>query len=132
MRKEFFLPSYDIKYLETTGWQWETIVESNKQWLLIRDWPVAYKGYNVDKVDVALLISPSYPEAQIDMAYFHPPLKRSDGKAIVRQANQSIDGKDFQRWSRHRRPDDPWRSGVDEISTHLVLVDNWLKRELEK
>ena len=89
-------------------------------------------GYNVEKADVALLIHPTYPTAQIDMAYFFPALIRNDRAKIKALANQSIEGKIYQRWSRHRTPQNPWRSGLDDVSTHLELVKNWLLREFKK
>ena len=43
-----------------------------------------------------------------------------------------VDGKDFQQWSRHRTTESPWRPGEDDLSSHLVLVDDWLEREFKK
>ncbi len=56
-----------------------------------------------------------------------------DGKAIGATGNcQLIDGRQFQRWSRHRTPGNPWRSGVDDIEAHIILVKHWLEREFAK
>ncbi len=132
MRRQFDLPSFDTQYLGTTGLEWETIVEGAGRWLLLHDRPVP-RGYNVERVTAALQIPPSYPEAPIDMVYFHPHLSRKDGRAIgATQALQQLDGKPFQRWSRHRTAAAPWRSGEDDVCSHLVLVDDWLAREFEK
>jgi len=131
MRRQFDLPSFDTVYLVTTGLEWETITEGAGHWLLLHDRPVP-NGYNVERVEVALQIPPSYPEAQIDMAYFHPPLSRKDGKPIGALLDQLLDGKFFQRWSRHRTAAAPWRPGEDDLFSHLVLVDDWLAREFEK
>lgn len=131
MRKQFELPSFDAKYLETTGLAWETIVESSGRWLLLHNRLVP-RGYTVEHVSVALQIPAGYPDAEIDMAYFHPDLTRSDGKPIgAADARQDLDGKSFQRWSRHRTGESAWRPGDDDISTHLVLVDDWLEREFQ-
>ena len=134
MRRQFELPSFDTQYLQTLGLKWETIAEhgGKKRWLLLHDWPVPTDGYNVGLAIVALLIAPGYPDAQIDMAYFHPPLARKDGKAIGALASHNLDGKTFQRWSRHRTKEAPWRPGEDDVSSHLVLVTDWLEREFEK
>ena len=86
----------------------------------------------MESVTVALQIPPGYPDAQIDMAYFHPHLARKDGRAIGALSAQDLDGKVFQRWSRHRTGEAPWRPGEDDVSSHLVLVDDWLERELAK
>ncbi len=131
MRRQFVLPSFDVAHLDSTGLAWETVVDSGNRWVLVHDRPVPI-GYTVERVTLALLIAPSYPEAQIDMAYFHPQLARKDGKPIGALAAQDIEGKGFQRWSRHRTGESPWRPGEDDVFTHLVLVDDWLERELAK
>lgn len=132
MRRHFSLPAGDSGFLDSLGLAWETIVDPNGQWLLLPGWKHAVEGYNLNCLCVALQISPGYPEAQIDMVYFHPPLQRVDGKAIGTISDHSLDGRTFQRWSRHRTAESPWRPDVDEISTHLALVEDWLARELMK
>jgi hypothetical protein len=131
MRRQFELPSFDTQHLGTTGLNWETIIEGSGRWLLIHDRPVP-NGYTVERVAVALQIPPGYPDAQIDMAYFYPHLARKDGQPINALAGHALDGKEFQRWSRHRTGEAPWRPGEDDICSHLVLVDDWLAREFEK
>lgn len=132
MRRQFDPPSFDSQYLGTTGLEWETIAEpAGSRWLLIHNWPVR-AGYNVERVLVALQIPPGYPDAQIDMVYFHPDLSRKDGQPIGALAGHNLDGKTFQRWSRHRTGEAPWRPGEDDVSSHLVLVNDWLAREFEK
>lgn len=126
MRRAFDLPEGDREYLAARGLPWETIIEGS-QWLLVHECPIV-TGYNHETATAALLIAPGYPESQIDMVYFFPELARVDGKPIPALSPQSLDGKTFQRWSRHRN-DDPWRPGVDDVSTHLLQVDEWLRRE---
>ena len=133
MKRQFTLPEYDAQYLATTGLDWETIVDqSGSRWLILRDWPIRPSGYNVDRATATLLIPPGYPDTQLDMVYFHPHLARTDSKSIGALSPQEIDGTTFQRWSRHRTSEAPWRPGEDDISTHMVLVDDWLGREFEK
>ncbi len=127
-RTDFLMPEADKEYLAASGFNWETVQEGSNQWLIVRDFPVP-SGYNADKVDVALMIPPGYPTAQIDMAYFHPPLVRTDGRGINALSQQSIEGKNYQRWSRHRTGQNPWRPDVDDVSTHISLVSHWLERE---
>lgn len=131
LRQQFQMPESDREFLETRGLPWETITESNYKWLLIHDFPVT-EGYNLNKVTVALMIVAGYPDAQIDMVYFYPPLQRVNGEQIKALASQNIDGKTYQRWSRHRTPKNPWRPGEDDISTHLAQVEFWLEKELKK
>lgn len=108
-----------------------TLTCDGLQWLLIHKFPIP-SGYNVECAMAALQIPPSYPDAQIDMVYFHPQLARVDGRAIPNLTDQPLDGKTFQRWSRHRQGETPWRVGVDDVGTHLLLVEEWLRRELRK
>jgi hypothetical protein len=129
MRRQFKLPAHDEEFLESLGFPWETISDGNF-WLLIHGYPIP-SGYNVDKADVALMIPAQYDAAQIDMAYFLPNLNKTSGKGINRVTPRQIDGKIFQQWSRHRKTNE-WVPGVDNIATHLSLVDNWLTNDLTR
>lgn len=131
MRKEFTLPEEDTEYLDSTSCKWECIKDGKHQWLLIHDYPVP-KGYNVKKVKVAMRIDSGYPVSQIDMAYFFPALSLNSGKKIAALANKVIEGENWQRWSRHRTGQNPWRPGIDDVSTHLQLVNFWFEKELNK
>lgn len=131
MRRQFQLPESDEAHLESLARPWETLVESGVQWLLIHQWPLP-AGYTHPAVSIAVRIETGYPEAQLDMVYVLPHLARVDGVAINNLTNQSISGQDWQRWSRHRTAANPWRPGVDDLSTHLFLVDDWFAREFLK
>lgn len=130
LSQAFALPDADQRYLDNLGLSWECIIDGRAQWIIIRGWQVP-EGYNYRHVDLALLIAPLYPDAQIDMVYFNPSLARTDGKGIRQLSNQGIQGKTWQRWSRHRTQQNPWRPGVDDIASHLALIDDWLRREFE-
>ncbi len=129
-RKTFSLPAEDEEFLNNKGLHWETLSQNGLKWLIIYDYPVPV-GYNRELVEVALLIPPAYAAAEIDMVYFYPALARTTGRPIAATSQQALDNKIFQRWSRHRNPGD-WRPGLDNISTHLILVDNWLDKELNR
>lgn len=128
MRREFDLPEADREFLDARGRLWETIL-NGQRWLLVGNYEVC-SGYNHAEVTVALSIESAYPDSQIDMAYFFPALSLSSGRAIGALTDQPIDGKSFQRWSRHRTPQNPWRPEVDCVATHLIQVDEWLRREV--
>ncbi|MBL8202580.1 MAG: hypothetical protein JNM09_00020 [Blastocatellia bacterium] len=129
MRQQFLLPEADREFLHASGMVWETIVEGGSQWLLLHAFNLP-PGYNQQQVTVALQILPGYPDVQLDMVWFSPALHRLDGRPIGALSGQDIDGKPYQRWSRHRTPQNPWRPGDDDLSTHLLLVTHWLEREL--
>ena len=129
LRRDFRLPSIDEQYLDSLGLPWETVRDIGLLWLLVHDWKIG-PGYNTDAVRIALQIPGGYSDNQIDMVYFLPPLARIDRRPIATISSQLICGETYQRWSRHRTSANPWRPGIDDISTHLTLVDEWLKREL--
>jgi hypothetical protein len=131
MRRDFSLPEEDMEWLESLGRPYELVREGAVQRVVLHEYPVP-DGYTVARVSINVRIEPGYPDAQIDMAYFHPPLARRDGATIGSLANDPFDGRNWQRWSRHRTPANPWRPGVDNLSTHFALVDEWLVREFRK
>lgn len=131
MRREFDLPEQDVDYLSSLGLNWECFRDSGNNWLVIQDFPVP-PGFNVQKVQVALQIMPGYPVAQLDMAYFYPHLQLVNKKTIGAISFQMINGNNFQRWSRHRTAANPWRPGIDDLSSHLATVTHWFERELKK
>lgn len=130
-RKQFELHEEDQEFLNSLGLPWETLSDSTGMWIIVYNYPVC-SGYNVETVTVAIKVEPGYPRAQLDMAYFYPALSRKDGQPIGAVSGQQIDGKAFQRWSRHRTGENPWREGIDNLGTHLSLVSFWFKQEFDK
>ena len=131
MRRQFELPEEDVLFLDNLGLDWETIIDRGMHWVIIHDYPV-HPYYNCSETSVAIKIETGYPRSALDMAYFFPHLARKDGKVIRAVCNTLIDGKHYQRWSRHRTPANPWREGVDDLSTHLSLVNFWFEQEFLK
>ena len=128
LRRDFALPEDDEAHLDARGLPWETISSRGNRWLLVHDFP-APPGYTHRTVTVAVQITPGYPTAALDMVYVHPALARQDGRAIGALTTMLLDGKGYQRWSRHRTNENPWRPGVDDVAAHLALVEEWLSRE---
>ncbi len=129
MRREFKLPACDERFLELRGGPWESIVDGSGRWLILHEF-LAPAGYDHRELSAAFRIEPGYPDVQIDMAYFNPHLGRSDGCVIKALSLHPIDGTSWQRWSRHRSSENPWRPGVDDLGSHIVLVGHWLEREI--
>ena len=128
LRRHFDLSADDQRFLDEYGLPWETLVDG-PQWVLVHDFPTV-AGYNHSRVTAAIRLETGYPNTELNMVYFFPALARADGKAIgATQAIQQIDGKVFQRWSRHRTAQNPWKAGRDNIGTHILLVEDWLARE---
>ena len=129
MRCDFDLPAHDVEFLSSTDWDWETVRDGTANWLLLHQFVVP-PGYSQQVVTAALRIEPGYSDTQIDMVYFNPSLARTDGRHVGgTDGTGTILGQTFQRWSRHRTGANPWRPGLDDVSTHIALVRHWLERE---
>ena len=130
-RRDFAMAENDLLALDALGLRWEAISENGVARVVIRDYPIP-PGYTVAANDIFLRLEPSYPTTQIDMVYAHPPLVRSDGRPIRYTVSDVFEGKSWQGWSRHRTPANPWRPELDDIGTHLALVNHWFADELAK
>jgi hypothetical protein len=143
LRRDFDLPEEDEEYLEALGLPWETAVltegGSRALWLFIHDFPLP-TGYSpkheqgsvaLERATAGVRVT-GYPGGALDMVYFHPPLRRTDGRDIPNLGDLTLDGRLFQQWSRHYTPTNPFRVGIDNIGTHLGLVEEWLSREFRR
>jgi hypothetical protein len=125
-RVEFALLPQDVEHLDQLDLRWETPIDGGRRWLIMRNYPLP-TGYRSPVADIAIEVPVSYPGAQLDMFYCHPPLALMTGAAIPQtQCIETITGSPFQRWSRHR----PWDPARDTLATHLALVDESLRREV--
>lgn len=131
LRRQFDLLPEDEQFLNDYGLPWETVVDGS-QWVLIHDFPT-YGPYDHATATAAIRLETGYPNTALDMVYFSPSLARQDGIRInATEVQQSLDGKSFQRWSRHRTPQNPWKPGQDSVGTHIFLIEDWLQREFDK
>jgi hypothetical protein len=133
MRRDFPVDPQDVDYLDAKGYKWEAVNDRSNLWILIHDFPIP-EGYNVRSATAAIHIpSLDYLRMGLDMVYFYPSLHRLDGVRIpATEATMDITGLSYQRWSRHRTAEAPWEVGNDSLITHLLLVENWLKREFKR
>jgi hypothetical protein len=131
LRREFALGENDQEFLNNLGLLWETIKDNGSLWLVLHQWKLP-EGYNVATASLALRIPEGYPDTQIDMAYFEPPLARADRRSINNLSDLPLWGKTYQQWSRHRTGANPWRPNEDDVASHLALVDDWLRREFKE
>lgn len=131
LRRQFDLLPQDREFLDEYGLPWETIIDGS-QWVLVQDFPT-HEYYNHPAVTAAIRMETGYPNTELNMVYFFPALARKDGQAIgATDAVQAIEGKTYQRWSRHRTAQNPWKAGRDYLGTHIILIEDWLAREFEK
>jgi len=131
LRRGFSLLEEDEDFLNSLNLEWEAANVGSSQWIYIYDYPIP-AGYITDHVTLAVLITPNYPSAQLDMLYFYPALTRKDGIGIPNLTEHILEGKKFQQWSRHRTGQNPWRVGIDCLATHVPLADLWLLNEFTK
>jgi hypothetical protein len=123
------LKEEDLKTLNESRKEWELIPWNGNKLLIIRNWDIP-SGFNVDKNDVGIVIPLTYPSAQLDMFYFKNPLARADGKQISALSQENFNGEIWQRWSRHRDSSSTWRPDVDDLESHLILLETSLLNEL--
>lgn len=131
LRRQFDLLPDDEKFLNEYGLPWETLVDGSR-WVLIHEFPTD-DGYNHPKASIAIRLETGYPQTALDMVYVYPALTRKDGKKIgATDGKQKLDGKVFQRWSRHRTKQNPWAPDRDNLGTHVILIEDWFAREFGK
>lgn len=124
LRRKFLLSSDDMEYLDNAFPEWEAI---DGRWILLRNFPIR-PGFTVQSVTAAIQIPSGYPQTRLDMVYFHPAVLRADGQPIgATGCTVPIDGKPFQRWSRHYRLGE-WQPNEDNIATHVMAIRDWLDR----
>jgi hypothetical protein len=129
--REFILPPEDVEFLDTCGYRWEALQRGSQRGIVLRSFLLP-AGLIPSEVDLLIRIPPQYPVAALDMFYLSPGASRTDGRPIVSLTSEEFGGVSWQRWSRHRLPEQIWRPGVDNISTHLQLVAMALKADATK
>ena len=131
-RRQFRLPAEDQPALDRLGLRWETLVDQKRQWVVISDFTLP-SGFIQATAHLAIEINGAYPVGPLDMAYFSPALCMPSGRVIPQtQVTEQIDGRPFQRWSRHRTSENQWRPGEDSLDTHIDYIVAFLTHETER
>lgn len=131
VRADFAVLEEDAEFLNGKGYTWEAVTQADVKRIVVRGFEPP-QGFTPTKVDMFVILPHGYPDTQIDMVYFYPALARNDGKAIRSLVTNDFEGKSWQGWSRHRTANSPWRQSIDNVGTHLMLVDDFLRAELSK
>jgi hypothetical protein len=121
-----FLPEEDHAWLETSGLSYEEVAEGNERGVVFHDFDLPANKYNVNRVDILVLVQNGYPDTKLDMFYCLPALALRSGNPINAVATAHHFGKTWQGWSRHYN----WRSGIDGIESHVSMIDGWLQKEV--
>lgn len=127
--RTFALLDVDETHLNRLGLRWEAIIEADRRWLLLHDYPLP-AAYTAAHTKLALEVPPNYPGAQIYGFFAYPPLALSSGRAIEStQLRGVLHGVEYHGWSRNRGPAAPWNPATDNVVTQLALVDAALAKE---
>ncbi|TLD71361.1 hypothetical protein FEM03_07470 [Phragmitibacter flavus] len=130
--QDFSLPEDDVEQLNAQNLSWQAITDKGTNWLIINNVPLP-DVFHGEPTDVAIRILPGYPATALDMAYFHPPVRRKDGRPInCTEGTAGIRAKSWQQWSRHYSSANPWKPGEFNVLTHYLLSLAWLEREAAK
>ncbi|KCZ48485.1 multiubiquitin domain-containing protein [Hyphomonas sp. CY54-11-8] len=131
LHRVFSLREEDVRFLESRGIVWDTLIEGRKRWFIWRAYQLP-DGYRQSTTDIAVLIPPTYPAAQLDMFYCAPHLQLAAGRKIAAtESRETISGVSYQRWSRHRDGNTAWNPATDSLITHIALIEDAILREVE-
>jgi len=129
--RQFRLLPNDEAYLDSTYPSWQGILENGRQWVILPQYALP-SGYSEHFVSLAIEIPTTYPMQQIDMFYLFPAVVVLSGAMIpATEYREAIQGNSYQRWSRHRGGNSQWRPGIDNVMTHLALVESALVKEVQ-
>jgi hypothetical protein len=119
------LTADDVEYLESTGYRWSVVQDAGGFAVILHDYRLPL-AFSPSVVDLMVRLPPHYPAAPLDMFNVFPEVRRADGRALPCLSLFPFRDAQWQQWSRHRQPNDPWVPGVDGLATHMALVENAL------
>ncbi|MCC7002035.1 MAG: hypothetical protein IT357_07755 [Gemmatimonadaceae bacterium] len=121
------LPAVDLQFLQEKSVLFEVLSESNMTCVLLKDYELP-PGFDRDRADLLLRLSPGYPDVPPDMWWFKPPVLLAGGtKAQATDLMETYLGSSWQRWSRHLEQGQ-WRSGCDGLEGFLAVVRGSLEQ----
>lgn len=126
-QKPFSLPRRDERYLSNKNIRYDLLTgENNEKIIIFKQVPLPPHKFNFTTADVLVILPDGYPDCPTDMFYTDPWLKLSGTNAYPKAADQSysLNGKSWQRWSRHNNQ---WRPGIDGIKTIWQRIQYALK-----
>lgn len=116
----------DRLFLEHAGINYRVFEEGGMLNVELLDFPIPH-GLNAGTASILFRLSASYPDTPPDMWWIIPHLTSVNGGAIpATEVIETIDGRSWQRWSRHLDPAS-WRSGVDGLESYVRLLRNELE-----
>jgi hypothetical protein len=123
------LPAADVEVLKARKLKAKARLVGNEIHLVIVDYPVP-AGYDHGETDLLLRLPRQWPDGVPDMFWTAPHLKIAANGAWPNASGHlmDIDGRKWQRWSRHYR--DRWRPGVDGLENLLVIVNREMAKDV--
>lgn len=122
----------DDEYLKQVFGDFRTIIDQGRRWLVVENYQLP-DGYSHKQVTLAIEIPSLYPQAEIDMFYTCPRIYLPNGVTpSCTEVEQIIEGKSYQRWSRHRSHVSQWNPVIDSVVTHFSLIEESLLREVQQ
>ena len=115
------LPEADREYLERCGIAHRVFEADGMLNVELLDFPMP-DGLSARTASVLFRLSASYPDTPPDMWWIIPHLTPVRGGTIpATEVIETIDGRSWQRWSRHLDPT-AWRSGIDSLESYVRLL----------
>ncbi len=119
------LPEADREYLDRGGYSYRVFEEGGLLNVELLHFPLP-AGLNAPSASVLFRLSPSYPDTPPDMWWIIPHLTPVNGGVIpATELIETIDGRNWQRWSRHL-DQTSWRSGIDGLESYVRILRNEL------
>jgi hypothetical protein len=119
------LPEPDRQFLQDAAINHRVFEEGGMLNVELISFPLP-DGLNTPSANVLFRLSPSYPDVPPDMWWIIPHLSPARGGVIpATELIETIDGRSWQRWSRHLDAI-AWRSGVDGLESYIRLLRNEL------
>lgn len=118
-----FLPEPDRAYFAAKGISFEEVDKEGKKAVIVRRWPLPTGRFDVDVVDVLIVLPSGYPDVAPDMFYLFPWVRVMPAKTLPKAADQPLEfvGQRWQRWSRHNTE---WRPGIDGMWTMMKRIEH--------
>lgn len=85
------------------------------------------EGYDHQVISIAVEIPIAYPRWKLIRFYTYPRTNwLSKSIPSCTEVDQLIEGKPYQRWSRHRTHLSAWNPASDSVVTHFALIEESL------
>ncbi len=119
----------DLQALKERGFIFSISEESNKIYIIFKDYPLPIGIYNMEKTDLLISTTPFYPNSGFDMFWVDEKLLLKNN-TVPKSADQieSILGVKWRRFSYHPYNVKHWNPSEDSVITFMEYVSQRLNR----